>query len=391
MRCLQPVQHAHHRTEPSPASLCPRRGGRVHAIVEKRRQGLAQPWLHVVAPLGKRHEEVACVFHAQRLQSPEGLGPCVRLMVVEVACLQPGHVVFCQVVKGVMVALAVPRVRVDDAHDWVAVQVPDVLKTPRTGCGIEDLEEFVHPRLHRGFVQGQTHGHVVALGVGGQRLQQGAEASAVRQDDERLGSLGFFQAVDHVPHVLGLPHHGLASHRLHGRGIVCHPILGKRRCATKLSNETPSFVVDVIDVTGVAVPKHGQLARLVPALQDGPFCCAHGGQPCDQHVVKGVGVAVLCGMPCDLRPGGQAIPIQRLVQGGVTAGQRTPLFVELLLVFRPRCFSKTPIFDALDVCQIFEDFLRVLEFLVHRGKVAQHHGRPGHKAVKIDRLALVLH
>ena len=96
-------------------------------------------------------------------------------------------------------------------------------------------------------------------------------------------------------------------------------------------------------------------------------------------------------MPCDLRPGGQAIPIQRLVQGGVTAGQRTPLFVELLLVFRPRCFSKTPIFDALDVGQIFEDFLGVLEFLVHRGKVAQYHGRPGHKAVKIDWLALVLH
>ena len=96
-------------------------------------------------------------------------------------------------------------------------------------------------------------------------------------------------------------------------------------------------------------------------------------------------------MPCDLRPGGQAIPIQRLFQGGVTTGQRAPLFVELLLVFRPRCFAKTPILDALDVGQIFEYFLGVLELLVHRGKVAKYHGRPGHKAVKIDWLALVLH
>ena len=140
--------------------------------------------------------------------------------------------------------------------------------------------------------------------------------------------------------------------------------------------------MNVVHVARVAVPNQRQRPRFVPVLKASPFGLAHGGQTRRHHVVCIKPALSFSHPPRQVRPCGHAILLQRFVQLGIQRGQTAPLALKRFLVFRPRGFSKAPIFNALDIGQILEHFTHIRQLVIDGGKVREHHGGPGHKTVE---------
>ena len=187
--------------------------------------------------------------------------------------------------------------------------------------------------------------------------------------------------------MLGLQDRGGAAHHLNVRRLAGDGALQKWRFgAPEFADEQPRFVVDVVHVRRVGVPKHRQPIGLVPSVEALPFGRAHGGQPCRKHVVHVQMSFSFRQFPGQVGTGGQAVLPQAGVQFGVQFRQPPPLTFKRLLVLRPRPFTKAPILDALDVGQVLEHLAHLGQFVVHGRKIVQHHLGPRHKPVKRQRV-----
>ena len=302
---------------------------------------------------------------------------------VEVVCTHPSAVGFGKGVHGAAHPRAVSVRSVNVVHDWVGVEGLELFQSPRVRGCFEHAEHLFDKRQHRSFMHGQAHGHVQSVGAWRQGLKQGSQCAPVRKHHQGLVELIWRQVGEDVSDMLGLEHSGCATHRTNLGRLAGKCALDKWCLrASEFADEQPSFVVDVVHVRGVGVPEHGQSVGLAPGVETSPFGRAHGGQTCGKHVVHVQMSFPFREPPGQVGTGGQAILPQAGMQLGIQFRQPPPLAFEGFLIFRPCLFPEAPVFDALDVGQVLEHISDLGQFVVHGGKIVEHHLGPRHKPVK---------
>ena len=388
---LEPLQHRQHRPEASPPRGDPRNFsvgvGRVVLRlvafqIQRWRQGL-HPLLQRQGPMAQGMEKSRRVVGFQSVQLGEVLRPSLGIVSKKVAGLDPRSVGFGQLVNGLSCAVAGVAWSRHMKHDRMGVKGLNVLEAPAGALRLKHDKEVLHKRHDRRFMEGDPHGHVDASRLPRKRLQQRAQAASVRENHQRAVELFGGQVAQDVPNVLGLADGGAAGHRMNLRGMRGQmPPRESGGHASVLAHKQPRFIVHVVDVGCIGVPKDLQRPDFVPLLEAHPFGPAHGRQACGQHVVHVQSAFAFGHASRQVGPGGHAVLTQCVVQLLVHGGKPTPLTFKRFLVFGPRRLSKAPIFNPLDVGQILEHRMHIGQFVVDGCKIAKHHGRPRHKPIK---------
>ena len=340
MGLLQSFQDRQDRSEPSPSSGDPWKGP--CSILLRLAFSFEVQWcrhrfqasLQFLGPSRHGIEEGRSILDPQGPQTVHHLAPFRRAFVHKILGLDPGPVALDHAVHGTPFSPPLVLVAISLVDDRVGVKGLDLLQPPALAVGFKHAKQLLHKGLDWGFVEGQTHGHVDAVGLFRKGLKQGAQTASIWKDDEGLVEFFGRQFGQCVAHILRLADRGGTPNGLHlgrrfGQG-------GPWKCALAVSvfaDEQPRFVVWVVHVTGISVPKDSERLPFLPPLKTAPLGFAHGGQTCGKHMVH-LHLAFAFGNPSgQLCPGGESIVEQRPVQFVVQSGEPAPLAFKRLLVF----------------------------------------------------------
>ena len=216
----------------------------------------------------------------------------------------------------------------------VGVKSLDLLQPPAFAVRFQHTKQVLHKGLDRGFVEGQTHGHVDAVGLFWQGLKQRPQTAPIGKDDKGLVEFFGRQFGQCVSHVLGLADsRGTTNCIHHGRGFGQGGPWKRSLSVSVFPDEQSRFVVWVVHVTGISVPKDSERITFLPSLQTSPLCFAHGGQSSRKHMVHVHSVFAFSNTSGQLRSGGEPIALQRPMQFVVQAREPSPLTFKGLLIF----------------------------------------------------------